>query len=311
MTLAPEILPVLLAEVEALSVERLSPTFVRVVLAAPELADFGLDGPAFDQRIKLVFPHAGRLPSIEDADASWLSTWMDRPVEERGHMRTYTLREVLGSGSETRFVVDFVVHDDGHAGPGAAWAMTAAPGDRLVVVAPRRGVPFGGIEWTPGSASSYLLVGDESATPAVAGILSSLPPDATGAAYLEVPHATDVQQLAAPPGMTVTWLVRGAAEVGDRLVPEVRRHLALPPTAGEVDVVVDPDLWETPHWSSSGESVDDVVHIGHDLDDLFCWIAGESAMVTTLRRALVSELGLDRRQVAFMGYWRRGVAMRS
>ncbi len=33
--------------------------------------------------------------------------------------------------------------------------------------------------------------------------------------------------------------------------------------------------------------------------------------VTALCRALVRDLGLDRRQVAFMGYWRRGVAMRS
>nr|WP_255892088.1 SIP domain-containing protein [Nocardioides astragali] len=35
------------------------------------------------------------------------------------------------------------------------------------------------------------------------------------------------------------------------------------------------------------------------------WIAGEAAMVTGLRHHLVSELGMDRRQVAFMGYWRR------
>ena len=43
----------------------------------------------------------------------------------------------------------------------------------------------------------------------------------------------------------------------------------------------------------------------------YAWIAGESRVVTGLRRHLVKELGFDRRQVAFMGYWRRGVAMRS
>ncbi|WP_262927851.1 siderophore-interacting protein [Microbacterium sp. NIBRBAC000506063] len=32
--------------------------------------------------------------------------------------------------------------------------------------------------------------------------------------------------------------------------------------------------------------------------------------MTTLRRHLVKDLGIDRAQVAFMGYWRRGVAMR-
>jgi NADPH-dependent ferric siderophore reductase len=75
---------------------------------------------------------------------------------------------------------------------------------------------------------------------------------------------------------------------------------------------VDPDLWETPTYSSSGEDVDvPVATVGHDLDGLYAWIAGESGIVTGLRRLLVNELGMDRRQAAFMGYWRRGVAMRS
>ena len=75
---------------------------------------------------------------------------------------------------------------------------------------------------------------------------------------------------------------------------------------------VDPDLWETPTYSSSGEDVDaPVATVGHDLDGLYAWIAGESAVVTSMRRLLVNGLGMDRRQVAFMGYWRRGVAMRS
>jgi len=78
------------------------------------------------------------------------------------------------------------------------------------------------------------------------------------------------------------------------------------------DTEVDPDLWETPAYSSSGEEVDlPVATVGHDLDGLCAWIAGESKVVTGLRRLLVNELGMDRRQVAFMGYWRRGVAMRS
>ena len=51
--------------------------------------------------------------------------------------------------------------------------------------------------------------------------------------------------------------------------------------------------------------------VGHEFDDLYAWIAGESKMVTGLRRALVKDLGIDRHQVAFMGYWRLGVAMRS
>jgi NADPH-dependent ferric siderophore reductase len=71
---------------------------------------------------------------------------------------------------------------------------------------------------------------------------------------------------------------------------------------------VDPDLWETPTYSSSGEPLSTG---GAGVPGLYAWIAGESKVVTGLRRTLVADLGLDRRQVAFMGYWRRGVAMSS
>lgn len=40
----------------------------------------------------------------------------------------------------------------------------------------------------------------------------------------------------------------------------------------------------------------------------YAWIAGEAAIVRDLRRHLVRDLGVDRRWVAFMGYWRRGEA---
>lgn len=306
MSIAPAPLPMVLAEIEAISVERLSPSFVRVVFTSPDLADVGVDGPLFDQRVKLVFPYADSLPPVEGADESWMGTWMERPIEERGHMRTYTVRELRGDGPDRQLVIDFVVHDDGHAGPGAGWALKAAPGDRLLLLAPRSGVPFGGIEWVPGDAKELVWVADESAVPAVAAVLACLPDDASGTAFLEVPQAADFQDLQAPPGVTINWFARGAAPVGAELVPVVRRHFGLRPEGVRDDVEVDPDLWETPGWSSSGEST-----TTQESDELFAFIAGESAMVTNLRRALVKEVGVDRSQVAFMGYWRRGVAMKS
>ena len=57
--------------------------------------------------------------------------------------------------------------------------------------------------------------------------------------------------------------------------------------------------------SSKGEEI-----ASDDAAGRYFWIAGESGVVTTLRRHLVKDLGIDRAQVAFMGYWRRGVAMR-
>ena len=323
MTSTETQLSLILDEVEVVSVERLSPSFVRVELGGPALAEFGVEGPLFDQRIKVVFPNdAGDLPSFAGADESWWDTWLELPEAERGHLRTYTVRAVRGAGAATRLVVDLVLHlEDGATGPGAAWAAQAAPGDRLVTMAPRRGIPFGGIEFEPGTASELLLVADETAVPAVCSILEDLDLHSRGAAFLEVPVSRDVTALAgqvAPPNVDVVWLPRDGAPLGSLLDREVRRHLGVADPAAPVVVAeVDPDLWETPTYSSSGEEVDPgksdvpVATVGHDLDGVYAWIAGESGIVTGLRRLLVKELGMDRRQVAFMGYWRRGVAMRS
>lgn len=306
----------LIERVRVASVARLSTSFVRVELAGAALADFGVDGPLFDQRIKLVLPDGDRpLPHLEAAD-DWYAAWLARPVRERGHLRTYTVRDVVGQGPDTRLVVDLVVHqetDRTPLGPGAAWAAHARVGDEVVVVCPRRGAAYGGIEWRPGDADRLLLVGDETAVPAVAAILGLLPHDAVGAAFLEVPVADDMQQLAAPAGVAVSWLVRGRRGHGEALHAAVVKHLG--GGSLHVDVAadaVDPDLWETPTWSSSGEREQPpATPAGRDLGGLYAWIAGEAASVTGLRRVLVNELGVDRAQVAFMGYWRRGVAMRS
>lgn len=314
------VLPMLLTEVEVVSVERLSPAFVRLELGGADLADFGVEGPRYDQRIKLIFPDpvTGGISSVADADESWMGTWIDLPTEERGHMRTYTIRDVRGSGAETTFIVDIVLHLEGDAiGPGSEWAAKAVVGDRVVLLAPRRDFPFGGIEFTPAAGAELLMVADETAVPAVCTILEQLPADATGAAFLEVPTAADVLEVSGPAGVSVTWLARESAPLGERLHDEVVAHLGLGPNglaAATVEVSadeVDPDLWETPSYSSSGEEIAAARTVGHEFDGLYAWIAGESKVVTGLRRHLVNELHIDRSQVAFMGYWRRGVAMKS
>ncbi|MBA2954778.1 siderophore-interacting protein [Nocardioides sp. MAH-18] len=310
---APQSLPMILDEVEVVGVDRLSPSFVRVELGGACLADFGVEGPLYDQRIKLVFPGVpgGPLPSFAGADDSWWTTWLSRPEEERGHMRTYTVRDVVGSGVDTRLVVDIVVHGDAHGtpGPGCAWAARAQVGDRVVLMAPRRGIRYGGIEFVPPAATGrLLLVGDETAVPAVCAILAQLPADAVGAAFLEVPTAADVLPVVHPEGVSVSWHPREGADHGAALHPAVLAHLGVRAAPLEEPAEVDPDLWETPTYSSSGEAIDGSAADG---DELYAWIAGESAVVTALRRVLVKDLGVDRTQVAFMGYWRKGVAMRS
>lgn len=52
-------------------------------------------------------------------------------------------------------------------------------------------------------------------------------------------------------------------------------------------------LWEVPPDTSS-------------LEGLYAWVAGEAAAVRDLRRGMVAVHHMDRRHIAFMGYWRDG-----
>jgi NADPH-dependent ferric siderophore reductase len=213
------------------------------------------------------------------------------------------------------FEIVFVAHGEG--GRASAWAATAAPGDEIVLIGPDELSPGRtvGIDWRPGAVDTLLLAGDETAAPAIASILESLPADAKGIALIEVPADGDRLAVRAPAGVEVRWLSRAAVGCahGGLLVPAVRdwvvRHLAAIGVARASDsdeaaaalaAAEHDDLPDTPLWD---------VPEGHSLDgDCYAWLAGEASAITTLRRFLVRAAGLDRRQVAFMGYWRQGRA---
>lgn len=300
--------PYLVARAHVSAVERVSPTFARIAFTGPDLAALGTPGQTLDQRIKLIFPSPGaELPDLGE-DPDWYQAWLAVPEDQRGSMRTYSIRDVTDDGEHTTLVVDFVLHlQPGLTGPAATWADGARAGDELLVIGPRRGrTDGGGIEYEPGDAHSVLLAGDETAAPAIARILEDVDRDTRGVAFIEVPTAADVLQIAAPPGIAVHWLARNGREHGEALIPAVLTHVGGTVPTEIVDAETENPLWETPQHSGLGESLDDV----ENHSDSYFWIAGESAVVTTLRRQLVRDIGVHRSQVAFMGYWRRGVAMR-
>ncbi|UYO96832.1 siderophore-interacting protein [Microbacterium sp. M28] len=301
-----------LGRAEVRAVERVSPNFVRITFGGDEIAEFGTPGEVYDARIKLIFPPAsGILPPLDRDTDDWWGSYLAVPEEERGSMRTYSIRELrVSDAGDTEVVIDFVLHlAPGLTGPASLWASSAEPGKELFLIGPRRGrEDRGGIEYAPGGASSVLLAGDETAAPAIARILEDAPRNLRGHAFIEVPAAEDILAIGAPEGVEVHWLPRGEAQHGLRLIPTVLDYLGDDDTDEIVVTDIDGEdlVWETPAYSGLGE---DVENAGASAERYF-WIAGESGVVTTLRRHLVKDLGIDRSQVAFMGYWRRGVAMR-
>lgn len=289
---------------EVLRLVRLSPSFLRVTFTGSDLDTFADRG--FDQRIKLILPlpdvGLAHLPSGPD----WYPQWRKLPEHLRNPVRTYTVRAVRRPLREVD--VDFVLHGDG--GPASRWAIAAKAGARVAIIGPdaRFRGDHGGVDFRPpGRVRTFLLAGDETAVPAIAGILERLPGDACGHVLLEVPQAGDVLPVVAPPGMRITWLGRDGAAHGSRLIPEltaVAESTLATAGAGRAvgsvaldDLDVDSELlWEVPaHGPPPATACDG-----------YAWLAGEAGVIRTLRRHLVAEVGTDRRSVAFMGYWRLG-----
>ena len=290
-------------------VQRLSPHFVRVAFTGPDFEVFGTAG--LDQRLKLILPLAdGSLSDIGQYDqdqidsGDWYTAWREIPTETRSPLRTYTVRRI--DIAARRVFVDFVVHHD--AGPAGSWAEQAAVGQEIVIVGPdQRSEGFRlGLDWHPGTARRVVLAGDETAAPAIGSILESLDESYEVDAFIEVPTAADALSLEVPASFRVTWLAREDRDHGAALTDAVKAWstgagdvlaaAAAPRRQELLDVDVDTDLlWESPE-DSEGE--------------FYAWMAGEAATVKGLRRHLVQGCGVDRKRVAFMGYWRLGQSER-
>ncbi|MBH0130116.1 siderophore-interacting protein [Salinibacterium sp. NK8237] len=288
------------------SIRELSPHFKRVTFAGAEFEAFGTDG--FDQRIKIVFPLPGiGLSDIGAhdpqtiAEGTWYARWRALPDEARNPFRTYTIRAVRPELREID--VDMVFH--GANGPAGQWLANAAAGDEVIIVGPdAASIHSGiGIDWHPGPARTVLLAGDETSAPAICNILERLDPSVQAHAFIEIPDAADQPPLNLTSNCHVTWLPRGEQPAGSALDPAVRAwtkanaSLVLPALAPTPQLLGDIDVDTELLWDSPGEASG---------KHFYAWLAAEACTIKLLRRFLVSETGVDRKQVAFMGYWRLG-----
>ena len=286
---------------DAYLVERhpLTPSMARLVFGGPDLATMTTRAP--DQRIKLFFPRDDGTPPAIPNRGDWYQAYKAVPPKQRAPMRTYTIRAV--DAAARRLTVDFVVHGDN--GPASRWAMAAEPGDRIQISAPN-GLyegQIGGYDWEPPAGlTDVLIIGDETALPAIAGILERIdawPAKPRAQVSIEVPLADDAQPLPRWKGLDLRWMARapGGHAYGAGMI-EAARAAAIPESArlaapgGLAAVDVDADiLWDRAEPAGGG---------------FYGWIAGETAAVSRIRSHLVAERGIDRRLLTMMGYWRFG-----
>ena len=233
-------------------VEPLTPHLVRVTLTGEDLHDF--TSASFDDHIKVFFPAPGEdkpaLP-VAGPDGPVFPEGQPRPVA-----RDYTPRRF---DRETReLVIDFVIHE---VGPASSWARTARVGQHLGVGGPRGSfvIPQG-FDW-------HLLIGDETALPAISRRLEELPAGTRVAAVLEVRDPSARIEFTTQADLYTVWCY---PDDGESTLLDAVRETFLPEGEGYV------------------------------------WAAGESATVRAVRQHLTTGCGVDRSRIRAASYWKRG-----
>jgi NADPH-dependent ferric siderophore reductase len=240
---------------EVLRSERIAPSLVRVWIGGPGFGTF-VANDCTDAYVKLHFakPELDLEPPYDIAALRESLAPEDLPVT-----RTYTVREVAADA----IAIDVVVHgDEGIAGP---WAAAVQPGERVVF-----GGPGGAFSPDP-TADWHLFAGDESALPAIARAMESLPATATGIAVLEARDASEQVALQHPDGVEVRWLHRGG--------PSEATIGLLAATVAALD------------WPDGRVQV---------------FAHGERESMKAMREELFVHRGLERAQVSLSGYWALG-----
>jgi len=217
------------------AVRDLTPHMRRLTIAAAEFADYAPAGP--DEYLGLLLPRdedAALVLPVNDGTENIRAAVAAIPEEERPDLRWYTLRDHRPAAREID--VDFVVHGD--EGPGTRFAGRARVGSVL-------GIRECTALYAPlPETRSRVIIGDESAIPAIARILEATETPETHV-FIEISDAAEKQELAGEviwveregelPGVRLQEAVQAAAlpEVidyawvcGERLaVQELRRHL--------------------------------------------------------------------------------------
>lgn len=248
--------PLRFRRLTVMSVSRMTPHLIRVILGGDELEGFTSVG--FDDHVKLFFPdrHGNiDMPSVaEEGHLIW-------PEGEKPIMRDYTPRyfDPIAQTLE----IDFALH---LAGPATHWAENAQPGKQLGLGGPRSSSIIPPIfDW-------YLLIGDDTALPAIARRLRELPKTTRVQVLIEVADVNDHISLESAADVSVTWVHRGDSAGSAFALVEALAKINMP------------------------------TGIFH------AWIACETVQAKALRTYLIEVCKANPKWIKAAAYWQRGSA---
>ncbi|GAB2452705.1 siderophore-interacting protein [Nocardioides hungaricus] len=235
------------------STEWLTPALIRVVLGGPGLD--GFDVPAdTDAYVNVAIPPAG---------APYAGAFVPADVREEHDRELWPARRryTVRSWRDGLLALDFVVHGD--HGVGGPWAAAARPGDGLVLEGPGSGYrPDPDADW-------HLLVGDESALPAIAASLEAVPAGSRAVVRLLCDGPEHEVPLPCPGELDLVWLHRSGGPGDADLLATAVADLEFP--AGRVHA----------------------------------FVHGEADEIRAIRRHLLADRGLARADMSCSPYWRR------
>ncbi|NML32890.1 siderophore-interacting protein [Paraburkholderia antibiotica] len=243
-------------------VRALTPHLILVTFTGDDLHDFV--SASFDDHIKVFFPEPGAdKPTLPQAGP-------DGPVFPEGKRptaRDFTPRRFDRDARELD--IEFALHE---AGPAATWAAQAKVGQYLGIGGPRGSLVIPtGFDW-------HLLIGDDTALPAIARRLEELPAGARVAAVIEVADPSARIEFSTRAELHLVWCYRDAAT--EESVDAPARGAALLQAVRETYV------------PEQGEG--------------YVWAAGEAATIRAVRQHLCGERGIDKTRIRAASYWKQG-----
>jgi NADPH-dependent ferric siderophore reductase len=232
-------------------IEDLTPHLRRFTFIGDELDGLVIDEPAASVRLLVPSPGTDELVMPE-----WTGNEFLLPDDRRPLIRTFTPRFLRDGELD----LDVVLHGDIGA---SGWAHRASVGDPAAISGPGRGY-----EIDPG-ADPLLLLGDETAVPAIAQLLEAIPDPTRVIVHVEVARPDARFGLPDHPNATITWHDLDDGAPGATLLAALE-----------------------------AERVGEATRV---------WAAGEAAGVQRIRKHLAGR-EIDRSHTTVRGYWKVGRA---